>query len=141
MTSSQINVQNYCTKRTWTSFMPLSLLFSWHNLLMETAKVVICNNFHAINKNWTISDDSIQILEEILEWFINAKHYLKSRTDFVKKRIQILGLHTFIRIQTVTISYWIVDYLLREEFHHFDYLLASSIYCKKKRKEKKIIQL
>ena len=91
MTSSQINVQNYCTKRTWTSFMPLSLLFSWHNLLMETAKVVICNNFHAINKNWTVSDDSIQILEEILEWFINAKHYLKSRTDFVKKKDSNLG--------------------------------------------------
>jgi len=38
-----------------------------HNLPTETAKVVICSNFHATNKNSTVSDDSIQILEEILE--------------------------------------------------------------------------
>ena len=68
----------------------------WLNFPMETAKIVICNNFHVINKNWTISDDSIQILEEILEWFINAKHYLKSRTDFVKKRfISWVFIHLF----------------------------------------------
>ena len=68
----------------------------WHNLPTEMAKVVICSNFHATNKNWKASNDSIQILEEILEGFINAtnqfsKHYLKSRTDFVKKKDSNLG--------------------------------------------------